>query len=102
MRDLTEALARSPLSRGWTAANKTLALPFVLLVFLYQKTISLDHGVFSFLFPYGYCKFYPTCSSFTKEVLLKEGLLGLPKIIKRLASCNPGSTGGFNYPYKKI
>ncbi|MBI4363478.1 MAG: membrane protein insertion efficiency factor YidD [Candidatus Doudnabacteria bacterium] len=69
--------------------SKVLAWPLAAVIFLYQKTLSPDHGPFSFLFPYGYCKFYPSCSMFSREVLETEGILGLPKIIKRLISCRP-------------
>lgn len=82
--------------------SKLAAYPLFLAVRLYQKTLSPDHGLLSFLFPYGYCQFYPSCSMFAKEVLKAEGLLGLPKIIKRIYSCNPQSKGGFDYPYSKL
>jgi len=78
--------------------NYALALPLRLLVWVYQKTISLDHGLVRGLFPYGYCKFYPTCSAFAATVLKQQGLKGLPKIIHRLLSCRPGTAGGVNLP----
>ncbi len=78
--------------------NKSLVLPFVGLIWLYQLTISPDHGVFKFLHPYGYCKFYPSCSEYARQTLLKEGFVGLPKAFKRLASCTPTSLGGVDLP----
>ncbi|MGE5297966.1 MAG: membrane protein insertion efficiency factor YidD [Acidobacteriaceae bacterium] len=80
--------------------SKILAFPLLLLVWVYQKTLSLDHGPLSFLFPYGYCKFYPSCSQYSLEVLKEEGLLGTKKIIKRILSCTPNSLGGIDLPYK--
>jgi len=70
--------------------SRILALPILLLVLLYQKTFSPDHGMLKPWFPYGYCKFYPSCSEFTRIVLKRDGILGGPKIIKRLISCRPG------------
>ncbi len=61
------------------------------IIWIYQRTISPDHS--SFLkgkYPYGYCKFYPSCSQYTKEAVEKYGaikgsFLGVVRIIK----CNP-------------
>lgn len=78
--------------------NLIVALPAVFLIWFYQKTISPDHGFLKVFYPYGYCKFYPSCSMYAKEVLLKEGFLGIPKIIKRILSCNPRSLGGIDLP----
>jgi putative membrane protein insertion efficiency factor len=75
-----------------------LAVPLVVVVYLYQKTLSLDHGPLKFLHPYGYCKFYPTCSEYAKQVLVKDGVLGLSKIFKRVISCTPASLGGVDLP----
>ena len=78
--------------------SRILAYPLVILVSIYQKTISPDHGFVRVLYPYGYCKFHPTCSEYSKQVLLKQGVIGLPKIIKRLLICNPWSQGGIDLP----
>ena len=78
--------------------SRIIALPLLGLVLLYQKTLSPDHGLFKFLFPYGYCKFYPTCSQYAVLVLRKQGILGLPKIIKRLISCRPGTEPQVDLP----
>lgn len=78
--------------------NKIFSWPMVFLLWVYQKTISPDHGLLKIFYPYGYCKYYPSCSMYAKEILLKQGLTGLPKIIKRLLSCNPRSLGGIDLP----
>jgi putative component of membrane protein insertase Oxa1/YidC/SpoIIIJ protein YidD len=80
--------------------SRILALPLRFLVWAYQKTISPDHGLARGMFPYGYCKFYPTCSAFTAIVLKEQGILGIPKIIQRLISCRPGVAGGVDLPNK--
>lgn len=78
--------------------NYLLALPLRLLVWVYQKTISPDHGLTRGLFPHGYCKFYPSCSAYAAIVLKEQGVIGLPKIIRRLISCRPGVAGGVDLP----
>jgi uncharacterized protein len=81
-------------------ASKVLAWPLVAAIFIYQKTLSPDHGLTKPLYPWGYCKFYPSCSQYGMIVLKTEGITGIPKILKRVASCTPGSMGGVDWPYK--
>lgn len=78
--------------------SRILALPLVALVVVYQKTLSPDHGPLSLLYPYGYCKFYPTCSEYGHQVLLRQGVVGLPKIIWRVLSCRPGKAPQVDLP----
>jgi len=61
----------------------------------YQKTLSFDHGILKVYYPYGYCKFRPTCSEYAISAVEKHGFLkgGLISIW-RLARCNPWSKGG--------
>lgn len=79
--------------------SKFFALPLLLLVLVYQKTLSPDHSWVKHFYPYGYCKFHPSCSEYAVIVLKTQGLIGLPKIFKRVASCNPFSQGGVDRPY---
>jgi len=69
--------------------NILLARPFRGVIWIYQKTISPDHGFVQVLYPYGYCQFHPSCSAYADLVLKQKGLLGIPKIIKRLIACRP-------------
>lgn len=78
--------------------GKILVLPLVGLIWLYQKTISLDHSFLRIFYPYGFCKYYPSCSEYAKQVLINEGVVGTKKILKRLLSCTPNSLGGFDLP----
>jgi uncharacterized protein len=78
--------------------SKILALPLLLLVLIYQKTLSPDHGMIKAFHPYGYCKFYPTCSEYAVLVLKKDGILGIVKIIKRLIRCRPGVAPAIDKP----
>ncbi len=66
------------------------------LIKFYQKFLSPDHGIlFSHLYPYGCCKFYPTCSQYTYQALSRYGLAkGGWLAIKRVFRCNPLSLGG--------
>ena len=65
---------------------------FIYLIELYQKYIS------KFLESKNIrCKFYPTCSEYTKQAIEKYGvlkgcILGLVRILK----CNPFSKGGYD------
>lgn len=78
--------------------SKILGWPFAALVVLYQKTLSPDHGLPSVLYPHGYCKFYPSCSEYARLVLLRDGVLGLPKIATRVARCRPGVAPAIDKP----
>ncbi|MBX4191272.1 MAG: membrane protein insertion efficiency factor YidD [Candidatus Doudnabacteria bacterium] len=80
------------------AISRLLALPLLLLVLIYQKTLSPDHGMLKALYPYGYCKFYPTCSEYAVLVLRKDGVLGILKIINRLIRCRPGVSPAIDKP----
>ena len=67
------------------------------LIKFYQKTLSFDHGVFSFLFPHGYCRFYPTCSDYGIQAIEKYGVIkGSAKTAWRILRCNPWNKGGFD------
>ncbi len=74
-------------------------LPFLWLIKLYQYTLSPDHGPVKTLFPHGYCRFYPTCSEYSYQIIKKKGLIiGLPKSIWRVLRCNPWNDGGVDLP----
>ena len=65
---------------------------FLKIINWYQKNISLWLESKNIR-----CKYYPTCSEYTKQAIKKYGALkgcgmGLIRIIK----CNPFSKGGYN------
>ncbi len=64
----------------------------VFLIEKYQKHIS------SFLEAKGIkCKFYPTCSEYTKQAIQKYGAIkGSYLGMKRILKCNPFSKGGYD------
>ena len=44
-----------------------------------------------------HCKFYPTCSEYTKQAVEKYGVIkGGTKGIIRILKCNPFSKGGYD------
>ena len=74
-------------------------IPILLLIRLYQKTLSPDHGWFKKRHPQGYCRFYPTCSVYGYSIIEKKGLIkGIPKTLWRIVRCNPWSKGGVDLP----
>ncbi|MFZ2681713.1 MAG: membrane protein insertion efficiency factor YidD [Patescibacteria group bacterium] len=75
--------------------RKVAVLPIV----AYQHTLSFDHGPLKGLYPYGYCKFYPSCSEYCRQAVLKDGILkGYSKGAWRIVRCNPLSQGGIDKP----
>ncbi|MCI8384652.1 MAG: membrane protein insertion efficiency factor YidD [Clostridia bacterium] len=44
-----------------------------------------------------HCKYYPTCSEYTKQAIQKYGAgRGAIKGIRRILKCNPFSKGGYD------
>lgn len=64
---------------------------FLGLIWLYQWTLGPLIG--------NRCRFYPSCSNYSKEALQKYGTLkGLWLTIKRLGRCHPWHPGGVDFP----
>jgi len=62
---------------------------FIFVITLYQKLISP-------LFPPA-CRFYPTCSDYSKQALKKYGFFkGLYLSVKRVLRCHPFNPGGYD------
>jgi putative membrane protein insertion efficiency factor len=56
---------------------------FILLIQLYQRFISA-------LLPFNHCRFYPSCSEYSREAMEKHGVMsGLWLTVKRIAKCHP-------------
>ncbi|MFA5130559.1 MAG: membrane protein insertion efficiency factor YidD [Patescibacteria group bacterium] len=72
---------------------------FQSLIRLYQKTLSPDHGWFSWSRKFPRCKYYPTCSQYAHDAIGKYGVIrGGVKSIWRMMRCNPWSKGGVDLP----
>ena len=62
------------------------------LINIYQKVISPISNAMGV-----HCKYYPTCSEYTKQAIDKYGALkGICLGIKRILKCNPFSKGGYD------
>ncbi len=65
------------------------------IIRIYQKTLSPDHGFISKFFPYGYCRFKPTCSEYGYQAIEKYGIIrGTILALWRILRCNPWNKGG--------
>ena len=61
-------------------------------IYLYQKTLSFETGFIPRVLGIkkGTCRFYPSCSEYTKQAILKHGsFYGVILGAKRIARCNP-------------
>jgi len=68
---------------------RLLALPFILLIKIYQWIISPWIGP--------KCRYTPTCSHYGVEALKKHGLFkGLWLTIKRVSKCHPWGGSGYD------
>lgn len=69
----------------------------VMIIKLYQKTLSFDHGPLKYMYPHGFCRFYPTCSEYGIQAFTKYGIFkGTYLTIKRVLRCNPFNKGGYD------
>lgn len=75
----------------------------ILLISVYQKTLSPDHGLLCHMFPFGVCRYTPTCSDYSKESIRCYGVIrGSIMGIKRIIRCNPFVAGGYDPVPKSI
>ncbi len=75
-----------------------IKLPSKIVVFfikIYQKTLSPDHGPLRVFYPYGCCRFTPSCSEYGSEAIKRYGVIkGGIKTAWRILRCNPFNKGG--------
>ncbi len=77
--------------------NLIIRHQIISIIKFYQKTLSPDHGLLSFLYPFGYCRFKPTCSDYAIAAFSKYGVVrGLAKSCWRILRCNPFNVGGWD------
>ncbi|HMQ02150.1 MAG TPA: membrane protein insertion efficiency factor YidD [Candidatus Doudnabacteria bacterium] len=71
----------------------------IFFIRIYQKTLSPDHGLLKAKYPYGFCRFYPSCSEYAVGSLQKHGLTkGVAYSLKRVIKCNPFTTPQIDNP----
>ena len=72
------------------------------LIWLYQHTLSLDHGPFRRFFPGEgsiLCRYHPTCSEYMKDAITTHGTFsGIALGTKRILRCHPWSTHPIHDP----
>ncbi len=79
--------------------DQKIATFFILLVTIYQKTISPRHLKNEGAKIIRGCKFYPSCSDYAILVLKKDGaFFGVPRVLIRLCKCHPWTKGGIDLP----
>jgi uncharacterized protein len=58
------------------------------IINFYQIFLSFDRGILSVLAPGGACRYPQSCSEYTKQMILKEGILkGVYFGIRRIVTC---------------
>ena len=69
------------------------------IINIYQRLFSPDHSFWAkSRYPYGYCRFYPTCSEYTKDAVKKYGAVqGLRIGLFRVLRCNPFAQPGIDH-----
>lgn len=69
--------------------SKILSYPFILLIKVYQYSISPLMG--------SKCRFTPTCSHYSLEAFKKYGLFkGFYLTLKRISKCHPWGGSGYD------
>ncbi len=67
------------------------------IITFYQRTLSPDHSWFAYKHPYGFCRYYPSCSEYAKQAVEKHGVLkGAGMASRRVLRCNPLRRGGWD------
>lgn len=69
----------------------------LMLIRIYQKTLSFDHSFWAKYVPYRVCIHYPSCSEYAHEAISKYGVIkGGIKSTYRILRCNPFAKGGYD------
>lgn len=83
--------------RVFRTPHKPILTVALALLRLYQHTISPDHGIMKYAFPFCACRYYPTCSSYTAQAIKQHGPFnGLIMGARRILRCHPFAKGGYD------
>ena len=67
----------------------------ILLLRVYRVMLSPDHGWMRLFFPYGACRFHPTCSVYAEGAVRRfGGIKSVRLILSRVSRCHPWNAGG--------
>jgi len=81
--------------------NNNLLVKFIVkIINIYQKYLSPDHSSFGKKkYPFGYCKYHPTCSEYSKLSFKKYWVIKwFFKSTYRIFRCNPCSKWWIDNP----
>ncbi len=73
------------------ALHRVIIKGLLAAIFVYQRTLSPDHGPLKYVYGGPVCRFYPTCSQYTAHAIKEHGFQGIWMGAKRVLSCNPFS-----------
>lgn len=74
----------------------------LIIIRIYQRTLSFDHGILSKISNKRYCRFHPSCSQYAYEAIESFGIAkGSWLAIKRICRCHPWNDGGYDPVPKK-
>jgi hypothetical protein len=69
----------------------------LILIRIYQRTVSFDTGFLGRIIPLKVCRYTPTCSQYTYEAIERYGIIaGLRMGFLRILRCNPWIKGGWD------
>ncbi|MBT4349608.1 membrane protein insertion efficiency factor YidD [bacterium] len=75
--------------------ERPLRIFLLVLIRIYQHTLSPDMGWFKYKYPLGHCRFKPHCSEYTYQAIEKYGAVkGGFKGMRRIFRCHPWAKGG--------
>ena len=90
MEDAVSYSMRTSFRKALAIVSALPATVSIVIIRLYQKTLSLDHGPLRHLYPYGFCRHEPTCSAYAiQQLKTQKYLTAAILILQRILSCHP-------------
>lgn len=70
---------------------------FLYLIKVYQNILSPDHNRMGLQTGFGACRYYPSCSEYTRQAIIHYGpIKGIIKGFARILRCHPLAKGGYD------